>query len=154
MEKLEKILVISRSPQECQKALDCGIGLAENFGAELCVLHTFYNTFGLRGWNLPIPAQMVEEGYKKLQEETKAEMNRMIDKARKKNLNVKALIREGKFIEEVIKVVSEEKIDLIVLASHSEWRLEHFFFGRDNEDVLRKLPCSVLFVKHDPEPAP
>ena len=153
MDKLQKILVISRSAYECQKALDCGINLAEKFDAELFVLHTFHNIFGIRGWNLPLPKKMLEDGYQKMQEDTKAEMNRMVEKARKKGLKVHVLLREGKFMDEVLEVVNEEKIDLMVMASHSEWRLEHFLFGRDSEDILRNLPCSVVFVKDDPEPA-
>ncbi|MBN2429173.1 MAG: universal stress protein [Deltaproteobacteria bacterium] len=152
MENIHKILVVTRSTQECRKALHYGISLAKQVHAELCVLHTFHNVFGLKGWNLPIPSQMVHEGFQKMQEDTKKEINRMIEKAKKDDLKIEVFLREGKFIDEVTKVVEEKKIDFIVLASHSEWRLEHFLFGRDNEDVLRKLPCSVLFVKDDPEP--
>ena len=152
MENIQKILVISRSPHECRKTFNCGMSLAKQVHAELYVLHTFHNVFGLKGWNLPIPSQMVHEGFQKMQEDTKKEINRMIEKANKDDLKIEVFLREGKFIDEVTKVVEEKKIDFIVLVSHSEWRLEHFLFGRDNEDVLRKLPCSVLFVKDDPEP--
>jgi len=153
MERLQKILVVSRSSLECRKALRYGITLAQQFRAELYVLQIFYNVFGLKGWNLPIHGQMVREGFEQMQKETKEEINRMIEKAKKNNLKIEVFLREGKFIDEVSKVIEEEKIDLMVLASHSSWRLEHFLFGRDNEDALRKLPCSVLFVKDDPEPA-
>ncbi|MBN2428057.1 MAG: universal stress protein [Deltaproteobacteria bacterium] len=152
MEKIQKILVVSRSTLECRKALHYGITLAKQFDAELYVLQTFYNVFGLKGWNLPIHGQMVREGFEKMQTDTKVEIRRMIEQAKENDLKVEVLLREGKFIDEVSKVVEEEKIDLMVLASHSAWRLEHFLFGRDNEDALRKLPCSVLFVKDDPEP--
>jgi nucleotide-binding universal stress UspA family protein len=153
METFNKILVISQSTQECQKALDYGITLAKKFDAELCVLQTFYNTFGLRGLNLPISSQMIEEGFRKMQEDTRKEIERMVEKAKKDDLKVQVLLREGKFMDEVTKVVDEEKVDLMVIAAHSEWRLEHLFFGRNNEEVLRKLLCSVIFVKDDPMPA-
>jgi nucleotide-binding universal stress UspA family protein len=152
MEKIHKILVIIHSTQECQKALDFGITLAQKFGAKLFVLQTFYNVFGLRGWNLPIPGKMIEEGFQKMQEETKAEIDRMVAKAKRNDLQVQVILREGKFMDEVSKIVAEEKIDLMVAASHSEWRLEHFLFGRNNEDILRSLPCSVVFVKDNPGP--
>ena len=45
------------------------------------------------------------------------------------------------------KVVEEEKIDLLLMPAHEENRLEHFLFGRINEAIIRRLPCSVLLVK-------
>jgi nucleotide-binding universal stress UspA family protein len=152
METYQKILVVSQSTQECQKALRYGITLAKKFDAELCVLQTFYDTFGLRRWNLPIPSQMIEEAFQKMQRDTKKEIERMVEEAREDDLKVQVLLREGKFMDEVSRVVDEEKVDLMVLAAHSEWRLEHFLFGRNNEDILRKLPCSVMFVKDNPSP--
>lgn len=147
MNGFNKILVVSQSTQECRKAVDYGIRLAEKFGSQLYVMQTYYNIFGLKGWNLPIPKKLVEDGYQQMLEETKGEIERLVQKAKHQDINIQLLLREGKFPDEVFKFVEEENVDLLVLASHPEWRLEHFLFGRDNEEILRKLPCSVTFVK-------
>jgi nucleotide-binding universal stress UspA family protein len=39
--------------------------------------------------------------------------------------------------------------DLIMLA-HEEGRMEHFLFGRSNEELIRQLPCSIFLVKKEP----
>ena len=46
------------------------------------------------------------------------------------------MIREGEPVKEILKVIKEENIDLIILLSHSEWRLEHFLFGRIKEEII------------------
>ncbi|WP_029913524.1 universal stress protein [Pelobacter seleniigenes] len=146
MNELKQVLVVCQSTQECRKAVRFGTMMAEKFGSELSVLHTYHNVFGLEGWNLPIPKQMVEDGYQQMLDETKKKIGQMVKAAREKGIKVEVLVREGKLIDELFKLVEAEKIDLLVLPSHPEWRLEHFFFGRENEAILRKLPCSVTFV--------
>jgi universal stress protein A len=43
-------------------------------------------------------------------------------------------------------------IDLVIMLAHEEGRLDHFLFGRSNEEIIRKIPCSFLLVKKEPEP--
>jgi nucleotide-binding universal stress UspA family protein len=63
-------------------------------------------------------------------------------------------MRDGNPEREILQVVEQNKIDLLIIIAYSEGRLEHFLFGRTNEDLLRKLPCSVLFVKKQPGKIP
>jgi nucleotide-binding universal stress UspA family protein len=51
-----------------------------------------------------------------------------------------------------LKVIDEEKIDLLLLPAHQETRLESLLFGRENWELIRKMPCSILLVKQEPEP--
>ena len=150
MEELKKILVVSRMTQYCQEAIEAGAKLAEKFGAKLYVLHVVHNPFGLEGWNLPMVS--VEKEYQKLLDQTKRDLERMVRDVRAKGVYVEELVRKGDPTDEVLKVAKEEKIDLLVMLAHEEWRLEHFLFGRSNEELVRKMPCSVLLVKKEPTP--
>lgn len=67
-------------------------------------------------------------------------------------MSVKEIIKEGEPTKEILKVVKEENIDLIIMLAHEEGHLKHFLFGRSNEEIIRKMPCSVLLVKKEPEP--
>jgi nucleotide-binding universal stress UspA family protein len=40
----------------------------------------------------------------------------------------------------------------MVMLAHEEGRLEHFLFGRTNDELLRRMPCSILLVKSEPAP--
>ena len=74
----------------------------------------------------------------------------MIEAEKTKGLDVEALMKEGNPFDEIIKVVKEENIDLLIMLAHEEGHLEHFLFGRDNEDLIRKMPCSIMLVKKEP----
>jgi universal stress protein A len=152
MHDIKRILVVSRMTKDCRKAIHYGVSLSEKSGAELYVIHVIHNAFGtdLGGWNLSIP-NLVKE-YERIIQETKKELDAMINMEKKKGLSVKELIKEGEPTKEILKVVKEENIDLIIMLAHEEGRLEHFLFGRSNEDIIRKMPCSVLMVKKEPEP--
>jgi len=62
------------------------------------------------------------------------------------------LKKEGDPVEEILKVIGKEKIDLVILRSHEESRIEHFLVGSSNDAIIRKMPCSVLLVKKEPGP--
>lgn len=149
MEDVKRILVLSRDTQYCRKAVHYGFSLARQYGAKLYVMHAIQNPFSLRGWNLPIPSLVKE--YKRLLHQTRKDLAAIINSERKKGMKVKQLVKEAYTEKELFKTVKTEKIDLIVMLAHQEGHLEHFLFGRSNEEIIRRMPCSVLLVKKEPE---
>lgn len=152
MEDVKRILVVSRMTKYCARAVRYGVSLARQSGAELHILHVFYDPFVLGGWNMPYPA--IEDAYRKSLEDAKKELDNIIYHEVKKGMTVKEEVRGGKPAREILDYVKAQNIDLMILLSHEEWRLEHFLFGRSNEEIIRKMPCSVLLVKQEPEPIP
>ena len=67
-------------------------------------------------------------------------------------LPIKITNKDGNPADEIVKVVEEEKIDLMVLLAHQEGRLEHMLFDQDNAEIIRRMPCTMLLVKKEPEP--
>jgi nucleotide-binding universal stress UspA family protein len=153
MNDIERILVVSRSTKHCQKAVHYGVSLAKKFEAELYVLHVIHNPFGLEGWALPIPSlQVLEEEYERIQQEARSDLDKMIESETTEGLSVHVMIGHGEPQEEVMRVVEEKKIDVLIMLAHQEGRIEHFLFGRGNDEIMRRLPCSILLVKKEPEP--
>lgn len=150
MEDVQRILVVSRDTQYCNKAIHYGVSLARKYGVELYVIHVLHDPFSIEGWNLPVPS--LEKEYKKLLVDTRKELAAMINSEREKGIKVKQAVKEGEPVKEILKMVRDEKIDLIIMPAHEEGRLEHFLFGRSNEEVVRKMPCSILLVKNEPGP--
>lgn len=149
MAEFDRILVVSRSTRYCQKAVHYGVSLARKYDAELFVLHVEHNPFGVKGWNLPMVS--LEEDYKRLLQEAKKDLDKIIAREKTAGLSVRELVVAGEPTEEVIQVVKKENIDLVVLLAHEEWHLEHFLFGRTNRELARRMPCSILLVKKEPE---
>jgi universal stress protein A len=151
MNDMKRILVVSRSTKHCRKAIHYGVLLAKQQQAELYVLHLFDDPFCLEHCQFPIVSlKAMKEEYRAMQEKAKADLETLAEAERATGLPIRVIIRDGDASKEILRLVEEEKIDLVVLTAHEEGRLEHILFGRTNEKVLRKLPCSVLFVKKEP----
>jgi nucleotide-binding universal stress UspA family protein len=149
MPEIQRILVVSRMTKYCREAVEQGISLARRYGGELFVIHVVHNPFGYEGWNLPMVS--LEKDYQRLLAETKADLDSLVKDARNSGLPVTVTIREGEPTEEVIAAVKSFNIDLLVMLAHEQGRLEHFLFGRSNDELVRRMPCSILLVKKEPE---
>ena len=147
MGDINRILVVSRSTKHCQKAVLYGVSLAQKYGAELFVVHVRHSPFRLEGWNLGIPSLQME--YERLQQTFREDIDHILEAEEAQGLAVKAVIKEGRAVDEIINMVKEENIDLLIMSAHEEGHIEHFLFGRDNEDLIRKMPCPILLVKKE-----
>ena len=153
MDDIKHILVITRSTKYCKKAIHYGILLAKQHDAKLYVMHAIYNPFGLNGWNIPLPSHTVlAEEYERMQQEAKKDLDDMINAEKAKGLSIEVLISTKETTNKaVFRAIQEKKVDLLVIRAHEEWRLEHFLFGRSNEEIIREMPCSVMLVKDEPK---
>ncbi len=153
MEDFRRILVISRMTQYCRKAIHYGVSLARTYGAELQVLHLVSNPAAMKAVNAPsLFPEEVYKNYKNIQREAKEELDKVIKQEIKDGFPIKELISDRDPVEEIVKVVKEDKIDLIVMLAHEEGRLEHALFGGEKDAIIRRMPCSILLVKKEPEP--
>ena len=148
MGEINKILVVSRMTKYCREAVHCGISMARKYEAELFVIHVVHNPFGLEGWNLP----PLEEDYSAQLKRCKENIDEAINAERAQGVGICEIIREGEPTEVILQVVKEENIDLIIMLAHEEGRLEHALFGGEQDAIIRRLPCSILLVKKEPEP--
>lgn len=148
MKDVNRILVVSRSTRHCQKAVHYGVSLAREYGAKLFVVHVMNNSFMLEGWNLAIPSLQAE--YERLLQTSREDIDHIIEAEKTRGLAIKSVIKEGSPYDEIIKMVKEEEIDLLIMLAHEEGHIEHFLFGRDNEALIRKMPCSIMLVKKEP----
>ena len=145
METFNNILVVSRSTQHCIKVLRKGISLARKYNAKLHILHIIHDPFNLNGWNLPVPA--FEDEYKKMAERARKELDRMVRDEKAEGLAIDEWVKNGNPSDEIKNVVEGQHIDLILMLAHKEGRLEHFLFGRTNDEIIRSLPATLMLVK-------
>jgi hypothetical protein len=50
-------------------------------------------------------------------------------------------------MKKLFEMVEKERIDLIVMIAYQQGLLEHWMFGRELDEIVRKMPCSVLLVQ-------
>jgi nucleotide-binding universal stress UspA family protein len=147
MNDIKRIMVVATDIKHSRETVRFGVSLARKYNAELVVLHVEHDPFGTDGWNLPFLS--VDEEYKALLKEAKRNLDKVIRAESVSGLPVKEVIRKGEPIGAIRNMVEEEKIDLLVMPAHEESRLEHFLFGRINEAIIRRLPCSILLVRQE-----
>jgi nucleotide-binding universal stress UspA family protein len=153
MEHFRNMLVISRMIPYSRKAIKVGISLARKYDAKLLVLHLVSNPVDMMALNTP--GLFPDEQYKNYMnnhQEPKERLDKVIKQEVIDGLSIRELISDRNPVEEVVKVVKNEKIDLILLSAHEEGRIEHALFGGENDAIIRKMPCSILLVKSEPGP--
>ena len=89
---------------------------------------------------------LIEERKRELEREKK-ELDRIINIEKKKGMTIKEFIKEGDPVEEILKTIEDEKIDLVILRAQEEGRIERFLVGGSNDAIIRKMPCSIFLVK-------
>jgi len=149
MKDVNRILVVSWVTQYCQTSIHYGVSLAEKYGAELSVIH-IVDTLWLRGWSLPM-ISLIEERKRDLEREKEA-LNRCINSEKKPGMAIREFIKEGDPVEEILKTIEEEKIDLVILRAQEEGHIERFLVGGSNDAIIRKMPCSIFLVKAELAP--
>ncbi|MDD5759751.1 MAG: universal stress protein [Desulfobulbaceae bacterium] len=147
MNEYKRILVVSRMIQSCRRAIQVGVSIAQKYDAELYVIHSIYNPFGLKGWNMGTLS--LEKEYEKILDNAKKDLSDLVEAEKTKGMSIKELIRTGEPTMEIRKTIEEEKIDLLVMLAHKEGILEDLFFERSNEELVRKMPCSIMLVKKE-----
>lgn len=152
MHNIKRILVACKMPEQSREAIHQGIELSQQYGAQLYVIHVTYDPF-ISGWNLPLQLGVIEKEFKKAVVDAGKTLQAIIREEKKKGVAVKEIVKKGKPADEILKVIKDEKIDLLIMIGHEETRLEHFLFGSINDEIIRKMPCSIMMVKKEPEPA-
>ncbi len=147
MDDIRNILVVSRDTKACRGAVHLGISLARRYEAKLAILHVIHNPFGAEGWNLPLVS--LESDYKAVTREVKEELDRIVAAEKARGMPVRQIIKTGDPVKAVLSTIAEEKIDLAIMIAHEEGMIDHFLFGRANDEITRRMPCSILLVKKE-----
>ncbi len=143
---IKHILVVSWLTPTCSKTVQFGISLAGKYQAQLSVVHVIDTTW-LTGWSTPMMS--MEQERKREMEKNKEDLHQRISIENKKDMVIRELVREGIPSEVILKLIGEENIDLLILRSHKESRLERLLVGGSNDEIIRAMPCSILLVKQE-----
>jgi nucleotide-binding universal stress UspA family protein len=146
MDLIKHILVVSWLTKHCHKTIQFGISLSRKYSAELSVIHVMDTTW-LQGWGVPMLS--MEQEHKKEMEKNREELHEIITKENKKGISIKEFVREGTPADVVLKLIGEEDIDLLILRSCEESRLERMLVGGNNDEIIRAMPCSIFLVKQE-----
>jgi universal stress protein A len=149
MEDIKRILVVSRSTVECKKALHYGVTLAKAFSAELFILHIEYDPFEKIGFHHVGSTSLsdFQEQYRVREKQIRQEIDALVRYEMAEGTVVSEMVEKVEPLEQTLRAIEKDKIDLIIMAAHEEGRIERMIYGRSTHELIRKLPCSIMFVK-------
>jgi|SRR6188768_4225780 len=138
----ERILVATDFSESSRQALELGLQLAQQFGSELTLMHSWDPPDYSYAAGLHVPVDMVtpiERAAAAHLEEATAELRCRFPAA-------KSLLCEGAPWEEVLDAAARVKADLIVMGTRGRTGLERALLGSVAEKVVRLSPVPVLTV--------
>jgi len=143
---LKRVLVSTDFSEASGKALPYGASLAQEYEAELHVVHVvedslYYAQFVYDG--APFDPSVLIEG---LVQDRRKKLDELV-KTLPKDVKVVTHLRRGIVASELIALAKEIDADMAVIATHGRTGLKHMIFGSVAERVVRECPCPVLTVR-------
>jgi nucleotide-binding universal stress UspA family protein len=138
----KKILYPTDFSEASYEALKAANELALHFSADLCLVHVVSPVVQASPDFAPSVLPLQEMGAsaeKSLREVAKQRVS--------KELPVREIVVLGEAADEIIRMSEEQKVDLIVIATHGQTGWRHFVFGSVAEKVVRLAPCPVLTIR-------
>lgn len=142
---LNRILVPIDFSEHSKRALQYAIPFAQQFKASIDLLYVVEPTV------YPADFSFGQVGFPAIEEELRKrgaeELDELLGKEIGGRVMAKRAIRTGKAFYEINQYARDEKMDLIIIATHGHTGIEHALFGSTAEKVVRKAPCPVLVVR-------
>ena len=149
MKPIKRILATTDFSDSSREAVEYALGLAERLGAEVELVHVFerpmYFEVGV-SHNLQL-RHNVEQWIRDLREEADKRLSATAEELQRRKPGVRAVLREGAPVEQIVKAAQEGQADLIVIGTHGRTGLPHVLLGSVAERVVRYAPCAVLTVR-------
>ncbi len=139
----KKILIATDGSEYTKNAVDYGIDLAKNTGAEL---HAIYVVDTAAFASIPMDAAW-ESMYELLRQEGDEATKYVADKAEALGLEVDRNTIEGHPADEIIKYAENNSMSIIVMGTLGKSGLDRFLLGSVAEKVVRNSKIPVLVVR-------
>jgi len=142
---MERILFATDFSEPARHAQQYAVSLAEQFGAELHVLHVIPSTpmplpDAATPWVVPEPAITPQI------DEARIRMTHDLGDDCSTDFLVVQKVVIGYAVDEIVGYAKEHAIDLIVIGTHGHTGLSHLLLGSVAETIVRLSECPVMTV--------
>ena len=132
--RLKRILFAADFSTYCQPALRYAFSLAQEYNAELTLLHVLEE--------VPLSKDLVT-----LTAEVIRQFEELLPAEQRRGCATKTRVRVGKPYTEIIRCAQEASTDLVVLGVRGRNALDLTLFGSTTHRVIQQGPCPVLAVR-------
>jgi universal stress protein A len=121
-------------------------GLAERLGAALHLVHILSEILPVGPDPLLMPV-MPPEYYKENEDRARESLGRLLDPGWGTPCSVVTEVCWGSPVESIVSYAVDQRVDLIVIATHGRTGLSHVLLGSVAERIVREAPCPVLTIR-------
>ena len=143
---IQRILFPTDFSELSKAAEKSACDLADQFGAELHVLHVLHDlllTMPMTAAALLISPESLDKAITHAEEE----IQKIPPTAWASGKKVVRTVRIGSTFDTIVQYAKDSAIDLIVIGTHGHTGLRHVLMGSIAERVVQHAPCSVLTVR-------
>jgi len=144
MIEIKKILFPLDLTENSSKVLPYVLSISEKYNSLVYLLHVVQD---LNKWGkLYVPHPSMDKFQNEAIEGAKKAMDRICEKEMQSCPNFQKMVVSGDEVDEILKVVESEGIDLLIMGTHGRKGLEHVIFGSVTENVVKKSPAPVMTI--------
>ena len=144
MMEIKKILFPLDLTENSSKVLPYVLSISEKYNSQVYLLHVVQD---LNKWGkLYVPHPSMDKFQNEANEGVKKAMDKLCEKELQSCPNFQKRVVSGDAVNEILKVIESEGIDLLIMGTHGRKGLEHVIFGSVAENVVKKSPVPVLTI--------
>jgi nucleotide-binding universal stress UspA family protein len=151
---MKKILVPTDFSKPSMFAVEVAADIAKKANAEVTLLHVVEEPVSS---SLNVEGQIAaEENWEekiytmKLIEKSKKQLTKLVEDSRFDGIKVKQELRMGSPYHGMNTIITEKKVDLVVMGTAGRSDLEHMIIGSNTEKIVRMAHCPVLTMHAKP----
>jgi nucleotide-binding universal stress UspA family protein len=151
---MKKILVPTDFSKPAQIAVEVARDIAKKSGAELILLHVIEEatggSFNVEG-QMNLGGDMEEKLFTlALIKKAKKQMEALLNSSVVAGVKVKSELRMGTPFHGMRTIITDKKVDLVVMGTAGQTKVEEMIIGTNTEKVVRHAKCPVLTVHKKP----
>ena len=146
MDEIKKIMVAVGFSEYSEGIFNYSDNLAHKLGAELIVANIINSrdveavtTITNMGYDLD-PERYINE----LKDERRNAFEEIVKNATLSRDSIKLILQVGNPLDELLKIIVKEKVDLVVMGVKGRTDLEHILIGSVAEKLFRRSPVTVV----------
>ncbi|HTJ48425.1 MAG TPA: universal stress protein [Cyclobacteriaceae bacterium] len=151
---MKKILVPTDFSKPAQIAVDTARDIALKTGAQLILLHVVED---VAGGSYNVEGEVNFDGDAedrlftlKLIEKSRKQLEKQASDPKLSGIKIKTLLRLGTPFHGMQTIITEQKVDLVVMGTSGRTQIEEMVIGSNTEKIVRLSHCPVLTVQKKP----
>jgi nucleotide-binding universal stress UspA family protein len=144
MIEIKKILFPVDLTENSSKILPYVLSISEKYDSLIYLLHVVQD---LNRWGkLYVPHPSMDKFQEEAIEGAKKAMDKVCEDQLQSCPNFQKRVVSGDTVDEILKVIESEEIDLLIIGTHARKGLEHTIFGSVTEKVVKQSSVPVLVI--------